>query len=121
MQSLVDDFLNDLVSKDNVFGWYYTDESLEETQSLYDNSFNTFNRYERDYVNLEDSTPLSSGSYGKVYSYGSQAVKVVQFLPGEVTEYEPENALKELYVLSIQAFSTNASSIQLFTELALTD
>lgn len=82
---------------------------------------------------------IGSGAYGKVYRYGSQAVKVVQFPEGDITDYEPEDALTELYILtllrehpnlsSLEAFAINegsmrscaARSMQLFTELALTD
>jgi serine/threonine protein kinase len=133
MQSTVNTFLTELVSEPNVLGYYYTDESREETQALYDDAFDTFHEYRREYVNLDDTMLIGSGAYGKVYRYGSQAVKVVQFPEGESTDYEPENALRELYILTllgehaqlsfIQAFALplGCSSVQLFTELALTD
>lgn len=131
MDPFVSIFLNDLVSIPNVRGWYYTNQHPEETQALYDNSFRALDTYRRDCVELEDDMLLGMGTYGKVYRYGDQAVKVVQFVQGEVTKYEPEAAVSELYILSIlaehpnisciHAFALDGSSMQLFTELAITD
>ena len=52
-------FLEELVSEANVLGYYYTnDEDPEETQALYNASFDTFDQYRRDYVEVNDTMLL---------------------------------------------------------------
>lgn len=120
-------YLANLVSKHNVCT---DDYDNEDPGHLYEQCFLSLAVPRVEHIDTTDLPVIGTGAYGTVHRYKSMAVKTVSVLSSFDGMYEPEEALKELYILislaspyivRLEGYTLSDTVAQILTEEAVCD